>query len=101
MNLTLTNKQAMLLVTLLKKTETRDSSILNVIKQIDKNFQEMEVSQLLKLQDQFKSTFTVEFNINCKCGFNFHSVAVKDKAPPLKHLAKCPNCNAKHLWNAK
>ena len=45
-------------------------------------------------------TITVEFNINCKCGKNFESIAYKKSKVPKKHTAKCPNCNTKHYWNA-
>ena len=46
-------------------------------------------------------TYTLEFYIECECGFGFESIAVKRKKPPKKHTAKCPNCNTKHKWNAK
>lgn len=98
MEIKLTNKQALELVVFLKK----ENAFPLISRQIDRNFKEMEVSELLRLQDQYDSTFTIEFLIDCvKCGFEFMSIAVKNKTPPKKHSAKCPNCNTKHLWLAK
>ena len=98
MNISLTNKQALELVVFLKKENTFPL----ISRQIDNNFKEMEVSELFKLQDQFPPTFTVEFEVKCiKCGKEFESIAVKNKTPPIKHSAKCPSCNTKHLWAAK
>lgn len=98
MNISLTNKQALELVVFLKKENTFPL----ISRQINSNFKEMEVSELLKLQDQYDSTFTIEFLIDCKkCGKEFESIAVKNKTPPKKHSAKCPSCNTKHLWLAK
>jgi DNA-directed RNA polymerase subunit RPC12/RpoP len=98
MNISLTNKQALELVVYLKKENTFPL----ISRQIDSNFKEMEVSELLKLQDQFPPIFTVEFQIECvKCGKEFESIAVKKKTPPIKHFSKCPFCNTKHLWLAK
>jgi DNA-directed RNA polymerase subunit RPC12/RpoP len=54
----------------------------------------------LKIKNK-QAIFTVEFQIYCvKCGKEFESIAVKKRTAPIKHTAKCPNCNTKHLWNA-
>lgn len=98
MNISITNKQAMDLVILLEK----EKYLPLISMQINNNFKKMDFSELVKVELMYDPTFTIEFQIKCvKCGKNFESIAVKNKTPPVKHSAKCPNCNTKHLWNAK
>ena len=98
MNISLTNKQALDLVILLEK----EKKMPLISMQINNNFKKIDFCELVKLELQYEPTFTIEFQIKCvKCAKEFESIAVKNKTPPLKHSAKCPNCNTKHLWFAK